>query len=116
MKFEIHFEFRASLRKFQDLNFWDATPLLFPFYSLFIVHRMLCCCVEHALPSDPATKRTHGVWRGHRSGGKRRAQRAGLDLRCHLRTVLRNSPIHVGLYFALNRWNVGSEDMHRRTN
>jgi hypothetical protein len=27
MKFEIHFEFRASLRKFQDLNFWDATEL-----------------------------------------------------------------------------------------
>jgi hypothetical protein len=25
MKFEIHFEFRARLRKFQDLNFWDAT-------------------------------------------------------------------------------------------
>jgi hypothetical protein len=25
MGFEIHFEFRASLRKFQDLNFWDAT-------------------------------------------------------------------------------------------
>jgi hypothetical protein len=25
MKFEIHFEFRVSLRKFQDLNFWDAT-------------------------------------------------------------------------------------------
>jgi hypothetical protein len=25
MKFEIHFEFRASLRKFQYLNFWDAT-------------------------------------------------------------------------------------------
>jgi hypothetical protein len=25
MKFEIHFKFRASLRKFQDLNFWDAT-------------------------------------------------------------------------------------------
>jgi hypothetical protein len=25
MKFEIHFEFRASLRKFQDLDFWDAT-------------------------------------------------------------------------------------------
>jgi hypothetical protein len=24
MKFEIHFEFRASLRKFQDLNFWGA--------------------------------------------------------------------------------------------
>jgi hypothetical protein len=28
MKFEIHFEFRASLRKFQDLNFWDATAIL----------------------------------------------------------------------------------------
>jgi hypothetical protein len=27
MKFEIHFEFRASLRKFQDLNFWDATQI-----------------------------------------------------------------------------------------
>jgi hypothetical protein len=25
MKFEIYFEFRESLRKFQDLNFWDAT-------------------------------------------------------------------------------------------
>jgi hypothetical protein len=25
MKFEVHFEFRASLRNFQDLNFWDAT-------------------------------------------------------------------------------------------
>jgi hypothetical protein len=29
MKFEIHFEFRASLRKFQDLNFWDATLTLY---------------------------------------------------------------------------------------
>jgi hypothetical protein len=27
MKFEIHFEFRGSLRKFQALNFWDATNL-----------------------------------------------------------------------------------------
>jgi hypothetical protein len=25
MKFEIHFEFRVSLRNFQDLNFLDAT-------------------------------------------------------------------------------------------
>jgi hypothetical protein len=25
MRFEIHFEFRASLRKIQDLKFWDAT-------------------------------------------------------------------------------------------
>jgi hypothetical protein len=30
MKFEIHFEFRASLRKFQNLNFWDATPSALP--------------------------------------------------------------------------------------
>jgi hypothetical protein len=27
MKFEIHFEFRVSLRKFQNLNFWDATAI-----------------------------------------------------------------------------------------
>jgi hypothetical protein len=27
MKFEIHFEFRGSLRNFQDLNFWDATSM-----------------------------------------------------------------------------------------
>ena len=26
-KFKNHFEFRASLRKFQDLNFWDATAI-----------------------------------------------------------------------------------------
>jgi hypothetical protein len=30
MKFEIHFEFRASLRKFQNLNFWDATVTHLP--------------------------------------------------------------------------------------
>jgi hypothetical protein len=28
MKFKIHFEFRASLGKIQDLNFWGATLLL----------------------------------------------------------------------------------------
>jgi hypothetical protein len=28
MKFEIYFKFRASLRKFQDLNFWDATRVV----------------------------------------------------------------------------------------
>jgi hypothetical protein len=33
MKFEIHFEFRASLRKFQDLNFWDATIVRCPLTS-----------------------------------------------------------------------------------
>jgi hypothetical protein len=36
MKFEIHFEFRASLRKFQNLNFWDATrcqPAVYPYFS-----------------------------------------------------------------------------------
>jgi hypothetical protein len=27
-QFEIHFEFRASLRIFQNLNFWDATTML----------------------------------------------------------------------------------------
>jgi hypothetical protein len=27
MKFEIYFKFRASLRKCQDLNFWDATQV-----------------------------------------------------------------------------------------
>jgi hypothetical protein len=27
IKFGIHFEFRGRLRKFQDLNFWDATGL-----------------------------------------------------------------------------------------
>jgi hypothetical protein len=34
MKLEIHFEFRASLRKFQDLNFWDATYSLLKESSL----------------------------------------------------------------------------------
>jgi hypothetical protein len=33
MKFEIHFEFRASLRKFQDLIFWDATPFNLPLFG-----------------------------------------------------------------------------------
>jgi hypothetical protein len=36
MKFEIHFEFRASLRKFQDLNFWDAT-------TAHVTHTFLLC-------------------------------------------------------------------------
>jgi hypothetical protein len=27
MKFDIHFEFRRSLRNFQNLKFWDATNL-----------------------------------------------------------------------------------------
>jgi hypothetical protein len=37
MKFEIHFEFRGSLRNFQDLNFWDATayPLQSEHWSWF---------------------------------------------------------------------------------
>jgi hypothetical protein len=34
MKFEIHFEFRVSLRKFQNLNFWDAT---FYHYLLYLL-------------------------------------------------------------------------------
>jgi hypothetical protein len=36
MKFKIHFEFRASLIKFQNLNFWDATVLV------------VCACVVAA--------------------------------------------------------------------
>jgi hypothetical protein len=39
MKFEIHFEFRASLRKFQDLNFWDATSR----HALSTVLTIPCC-------------------------------------------------------------------------
>jgi hypothetical protein len=35
MKLEMHFEFRASLRKFQDLNFWDATVIMRPIWSRF---------------------------------------------------------------------------------
>jgi hypothetical protein len=40
MKFEIHFEFRASLRKFQDLNFWDATGVEEPggFSAMSVTH------------------------------------------------------------------------------
>jgi hypothetical protein len=33
MKFKIHFEFRASLRNFQDLNFWGATVCHFSDHS-----------------------------------------------------------------------------------
>jgi hypothetical protein len=40
MKFEIHFEFRASLRKFQDLNFWNATGS--PFVLLSSLSEKLC--------------------------------------------------------------------------
>jgi hypothetical protein len=39
MKFEIHFEFRASLRKFQDLNFWDATQRLLGIKPIYIFIR-----------------------------------------------------------------------------
>jgi hypothetical protein len=46
MKFEIHFEFRASLRKFQDLNFWDATflDLVHCFEDSVWVHRTVRWC------------------------------------------------------------------------
>jgi hypothetical protein len=37
MKFEIHFEFRASLRKFQNLNFWDATRVLLVGYKKSLI-------------------------------------------------------------------------------
>jgi hypothetical protein len=41
MKFEIHFEFRASLRKFQDLNFWDATRALVCSSTNLVTSKML---------------------------------------------------------------------------
>jgi hypothetical protein len=37
MKFEIHFEFRGSLRNFQNLKFWDATADLWFSLSKFVV-------------------------------------------------------------------------------
>jgi hypothetical protein len=45
MKFEIHFEFRASLRKFQDLNFWDATLAVAPHGTpdSSVLHRTVRC-------------------------------------------------------------------------
>jgi hypothetical protein len=47
MKFEIHFEFRASLRKFQNLNFWDAT-LLYPANGAIGLSREHLNSVQHA--------------------------------------------------------------------
>jgi hypothetical protein len=41
MKFEIHFEFRGSLRNFQDLNFWDATLLKQPVTNCLVPTRKL---------------------------------------------------------------------------
>jgi hypothetical protein len=41
MKFEIHFEFRASLRKIQDLNFWDATGGVLGVLDALVEHGVL---------------------------------------------------------------------------
>jgi hypothetical protein len=43
MKFEIHFEFRASLRKFQDLNFWDATGIQYHLRLLTVDNFSVVC-------------------------------------------------------------------------
>jgi hypothetical protein len=49
MKLEIHFEFRASLRKFQDLNFWDATGIYSPNHQNVAVGSLL----SHGAPDSP---------------------------------------------------------------
>jgi hypothetical protein len=41
MKFKIHFESRASLRKFQNLNFWDATFMLLDDHMLLLCYHVL---------------------------------------------------------------------------
>jgi hypothetical protein len=52
MKFEIHFEFRASLRKFQGLNFWDATSrLLESLHRGPEIHTWLPRLLENCVPS-----------------------------------------------------------------
>jgi hypothetical protein len=49
-KFKIHFEFRASLRKFQDLNFWDATTSWSWFSrTSMLLSRIANCCSRVAM-------------------------------------------------------------------
>jgi hypothetical protein len=43
MKIEIHFEFRASLRKFQYLNFWNATAFHI-LHHLNVLEKHPCSC------------------------------------------------------------------------
>jgi hypothetical protein len=56
MKFEIHFEFRASLRKFHNLNFWDATAAISLWISLpmalrFSSSKWRRCCFTGRAPA-----------------------------------------------------------------
>jgi hypothetical protein len=54
MKFEIHFKFRASLRKFQDLNFWDATAYV------------TCTVPRGSIGAPPEREaEAYTVWSGH---------------------------------------------------
>jgi hypothetical protein len=41
MKFEIHFEFRVSLRKFQDLDFRDATRTKYYIIDIDLAHKQI---------------------------------------------------------------------------
>jgi hypothetical protein len=59
MKFEFHFEFRASLKKFQDLNFWDGTskfshPRGDP-RSALVVNLPLAIAAAQSRPAQPLT-------------------------------------------------------------
>jgi hypothetical protein len=59
MKLKIHFEFRASLRNFQDLNFWGATDSdsgsLHPRvqHRPCFAHSPACVETRSRVPSDP---------------------------------------------------------------
>jgi hypothetical protein len=69
MKFEIHFEFRVSLRKYQDLNFWDATIIIMTSSTNRNTPALTTkCFVEHEEASfqtnaSMCTKRREGVFR-----------------------------------------------------
>jgi hypothetical protein len=56
MKFEIHFEFRGSLRNFQDLNFWDDT--LVPNASYLSITSMGVLQFQHQEAGLPPIKST----------------------------------------------------------
>jgi hypothetical protein len=63
MKFEIHFEFRASLRKFQDLNFWDATVVVATFLQKNLFRHCLCMCCVSLFPWLLSESKSPGGWR-----------------------------------------------------
>jgi hypothetical protein len=69
MKFKIHSEFRASLRKFQDLNFWVATRHnLNHSVMRHNTHQMASQCPVELLPEQwsitpSAARRLHCILR-----------------------------------------------------